>query len=405
MKDRKSPTSAAQSPVVSFLFLDHIHHVHHTAPIAFELAALGADVRLLSSTDRALGLLRALKTRYPAANGARIERLETWPWHRAREWVRRRRYPRTRFVIRRHARRLLDSDAIVAPDFYVLHLLKYRTRGWPKLVFAFHGAGDREYEINPRLRCFDLLLLPGRKPAQRVETLGPLNGTETAIVGYAKFDVCTHEAPADLPGFDRSRPTVLYTPHFEPSVSSWHRFGLDVLEWFYASHRYNLIFAPHIMLFARKNPRRVIPARYFDAPHIHIDTGSVKSVDMTYARAADIYLGDVSSQVYEFVALEPRPCVFLDAHGVDWEGDPHYLCYRLGTVVTSLDDFERAFREPPRLTREVLGTQRELVAATYSRDPSRTAGARAAEAILAHLERSRDTLPQAGRSANWSSYS
>ena len=38
---------------------------------------------------------------------------------------------------------------------------------------------------------------------------------------------------------------------------------------------------------------------------------------MAYTQRADIYLGDVSSQVYEFL-LNPRPCVFLNPRRFDW---------------------------------------------------------------------------------------
>ena len=50
-----------------------------------------------------------------------------------------------------------------------------------------------------------------------------------------------------------------------------------------------------------------MPKQLLRAPNLRFDPGSPASTDMTYTRAADIYLGDVSSQVYEFIA-EPRPC-------------------------------------------------------------------------------------------------
>ncbi len=109
--------------------------------------------------------------------------------------------------------------------------------------------------------------------------------------------------------------------------------GRAVMEQFVVSSRYNLIFAPHIMLFHRPfvvtidrlridRPGKIDP-RWLAAPNIHIDTCSPALTDMTYTRAADVYLGDVSSQVYEFLS-ESRPCVFLNAHDVDYRGDANY---------------------------------------------------------------------------------
>lgn len=77
--------------------------------------------------------------------------------------------------------------------------------------------------------------------------------------------------------------------------------GIEVLEWFARQDDYNLIFAPHVMLFRRRlhtsvehrriRLRRRIPERLRNLSHIRIDTGSQNSVDMSYVLAADIYLG------------------------------------------------------------------------------------------------------------------
>ena len=65
---------------------------------------------------------------------------------------------------------------------------------------------------------------------------------------------------------------------------------------------------------------------------ILIDTGSERCVDMTYTSAADIYVGDVSSQVCEFLET-PRPCVFLNAHQIDWQNNPDFAHWHFGDVV------------------------------------------------------------------------
>ena len=48
--------------------------------------------------------------------------------------------------------------------------------------------------------------------------------------------------------------------------------------------------------------------------------------------AADLYIGDVSSQVYEFVTRS-RPCLFVNAHAAVWDGNPDYAMWKLGEVV------------------------------------------------------------------------
>ena len=62
---------------------------------------------------------------------------------------------------------------------------------------------------------------------------------------------------------------------------------------------------------------------------------------MSYVRAADIYLGDVSSQVYEFLK-NPRPCVFLNAHRCAWEGNPNFAHWQAGPVIETIERLDEA---------------------------------------------------------------
>src|SRR3546814_19981036 len=55
------------------------------------------------------------------------------------------------------------------------------------------------------------------------------------------------------------------------------------------------------------------------------------ALPICYTAAADIYLGDTSSQVVELL-MQPRPCVFLAPLGVDWHDDPSYAMWAAGEV-------------------------------------------------------------------------
>jgi hypothetical protein len=103
---------------------------------------------------------------------------------------------------------------------------------------------------------------------------------------------------------------------------------------------------------------------------------------MTYTRYADIYLGDVSSQVYEFVR-QPRPTVFLNAHGVeDWPRDINYRHWMLGRVVDRLEDLPDALGA--RFTPDLAQRQCVMSAATFHEEVE-PASRRGARAILEHL--------------------
>jgi len=118
---------------------------------------------------------------------------------------------------------------------------------------------------------------------------------------------------------------------------------------------------------------------------ILIDPASPRLMDMTYTAVADIYIGDVSSQVYEFIA-RPKPCLFLNAHGVDWKGNPDYLFWTLGDVIERPDQIMPAVREASARHGHYRDAQVTLANATLG-DRRPGAAERAADAIMEFLDR------------------
>jgi CDP-glycerol glycerophosphotransferase (TagB/SpsB family) len=156
-----------------------------------------------------------------------------------------------------------------------------------------------------------------------------------AVAGYPKFETVRRERTRL---FDNADPVVLYNPTQNPRGTSWHRFGRGVLDAFARRDDLNLIFAPHALLFRRSLGRGArLPRGLRTGPRLIVDTASPASFDMTYTRAADLYLGDQSSQVYEFIR-EPRPCVFLNASETGWQGNPDYRSWGFGPVVERIAD-------------------------------------------------------------------
>jgi hypothetical protein len=381
---------------VGFLF-NHAagHQVAHALPIALAMARAhrDVDVRVYVTPGPVEEEVRRLwAAGDKAASNARIERLA--PPSRAARWITALSggaVPADRIsILRRNLARFAECDALVAPE-KTSALLKTRFGLKTALVHTRHGAGDRAIGFDKASSRFDLVLLSGPKIRDRLEAAGLLKPGGYAIVGYPKFDLPPGKPPAPL--FDRPRPTVLYNPHPSPSLSSWYRMGPAVLEWFADQDRFNLIFAPHVMLFAKQwtiglNPFSVgrvprIPERVFAAPNIHIDTGSPALFDMTYTALADIYLGDVSSQVYE-ILRQPRPCVFLDPAGRAWHGDPAFGHWQAGPVVHSVegmaDALSGALADPGGYTQ----VQEQLFAYSFALD-ERPSATRAADAIVEWL--------------------
>lgn len=285
-----------------------------------------------------------------------------------------------------------DLDALIVPEKTSLLLKSLFGLKSLKLVHTRHGAGDRAIGFDKASGKFDLILLSGEKIRDRLTQAGLLKENGYAIVGYPKFDM----APPSHPRlFAKDRPTVLYNPHPSPALSSWYQMGPQILDWFAKSGRYNFIFAPHVMLFKKRitaslSPpalgwnRRPRPGDY-EQDHMLIDTGSAACLNMTYTNAADIYLGDASSQVYEFIR-RPRPCFFLNPHRHDWRGDPDFGHWNAGDVLERLDQLDAALAHIPRLAPSMRKRQEDMF--RYSFDlQNRSSSERAAEAILDYLAR------------------
>jgi len=330
---------------VGFLFNhDQIHQVAHSLPVALAMAARAdaPEVLLISTNTRMTAELRRLA-------GARIDAGELELVEPGlRSGVSRMLAgaldgllpARKLLVYRDHLDLFRSLDALVVTEKTSLLLkTRYGLDGL-RMVHTRHGAGDRAVGFDRASAGFDLVLVAGAKIRDRLIAEAGLDPARLEVVGYPKFDLDRFSEPS-APIFSNGRPTVLYNPHVSPHLSSWYRMGRSILDFFVGSDRYNLIFAPHIMLFERRFALSIdrfaiafpgkIAARYRRAPNLHIDLGSPRSTDMSYTNAADIYLGDVSSQIYEFL-LRPRPCLFADAHGIAWEDDPSYAHWRAGPV-------------------------------------------------------------------------
>lgn len=366
---------------ILFLFVGEPHHVFHALPIAAEMAAAGQAVEVaVSSADH----LRVVEQVAHAYSGF-TPRISLLGQKGFAGWLRDKglfRHPRLPILLDALPF-LRQFDAIVVPErttTTIRHFLPRKTR----LIFTPHGAGDRAIMLDPRDRHFDFVLIAGKKSEQRLLDARTIRPGRYAVNGYVKLDLMRRLQATREPLFANDRPTILYAPHFKRDLSSWDRFGRDIIDWFAAQDRYNLVVAPHVRLFAEASDAERADIEQLAVPNkILIDLASDRLFDMSYTSGADIYLGDVSSQVYEFLGT-PRPCLFLNAHGVDWRGDPDYLFWTLGDVVEKLADLPGALERAPSRHPHYADAQCARLAESVGGNPA-GAAQRGARAILGFL--------------------
>ncbi len=377
-------TSDRRRRKVCFLFIAQAHQVLHSLPIALALA------RGWPELDIEIAATSSAQLRYVADLTGRLGapplklRLLGPAWLRSLHRRGASIPPKAPMLVA-NAAALAAYDAIVTPE-RTTSLLRSMGLTRQTLVYTQHGAGDRGGVFEPRLGRFDLVMCSGPKLYRRTVDNHLAKPENCAVVGYPKFDIVEALPPSETPPFSAVRPIVLYNPHFKHGIGSWPDQGLKVLEAFAGDSRFNLIFAPHIRLFDGDPRARAALAPFARAPNIHVVLSGEAMIDMTLTRVADIYLGDVSSQVYEFLRT-PRPCVFINAHGVDWEGDEDYRFWRFGPVVAEasqvLDAVERARADHAGL---YLADQLAGFAETFDLR-ARASSDRAAEAIVAAMDR------------------
>lgn len=367
-----------------FFFLDELHHVNHFITIAAQLAK-DHEVSILTYPSKHEYLQSTLHR--VGGDAVKIEQLKTHPFRALTDVLKNRKHPRKGFWMKHNRNYLLSKfDALVFTDYIHHKLLKYRgndTR--PAFIKLPHGPAGRSYVYKEDLRDFDLHLILGSQYYDNLK-IKNLLGNKTVVVGSAKLDAVTSvDRPALFPD---TKPIVLYNPHFGIPHSSWHEYGVEILEYFKNQPTYNLIFAPHINLFNKVglNTDTSFISSYQDVPNIFMDLGSVASVDMVYPQMADIYLGDVSSQSFEFM-ITPRPCIFINTEKVDYKSQlENYPFWTAGKVIEDVSELDEALQNVEKTLPNFIPEQERLIAVSMHQLAGSTASERAANEMISFLD-------------------
>ncbi len=370
MKDRR----------VAFLFLGETLLIPHLFPIVEALArepGIAIDLWVATSVHEALLTGWTAPLAHP---GLRIRRAPGFRRIPGDGDGRNPPLPAKLPLLARLAPHLARVPVVVCAEqtsLWIPAVLPLRTR----FIDTFHGAGSMRAKGHWRRRAAWRTLVSSEQERTALIATGDAP-SRIAVTGYIKAAFHQRTPAASL--FPEARPVVLYTPHWQRHRSSWWAWGPEVVRRLAADPTINLIFAPHQRLSERADDVRTVAASVADLPNVHCDLDSFAMVDGSYTAAADIYLGDTSSQVVEFIA-RPRPCVFLNPLHVAWQDDASYAQWHAGEVVEELDRLLPAIAAAGANHRQHVAFQRDFADKALG-DTGGAAPANAVRHILAALD-------------------
>lgn len=361
---------------VAVLFIGGMHQALHIVPVAVALAERsGVQVSAyVADADDAAALALLLQRLGAAPLRIIVMAVPGWlsnmPGFRRISKV-------ARLLL--WSRKIRENDAILTAERSST-LIKRLPGRTPPMIHIPHGAGDRAKGFEPRLALFDHIIVAGPKDQRRMIGQGLVSEDCCTVSGAIKVAACRRMQRESAPLFNNDRPVILYNPHFDHSLGSWQGFADALIKAVVADGRYNLIVAPHIRMFEMASEaERALWNERAIAERVMVDLGSERLSDMSYTSAADIYIGDVSSQVYEFLTT-PKPCLFIDAHAAAWRDNPDYAMWQFGEVCTDIDQVMDALAHAGARHGDYIEVQRRMVA-----DALGDSGDRAAEVAAQQL--------------------
>ncbi|GAB6854552.1 hypothetical protein [Asaia astilbis] len=370
---------------IAFLYVAEPYQCYHVAAVSSELARLPnvSVTEFISFPETAQHLEQIRRDNHfgsPIKRGVLKMPLKAMMLRRLRQFDAER-----EVVMRENVAQLEQFDAVVATE-YSTGLLREMGLVHPALILIQHGAGDRAVNDEHLIRHFDLSLVSGPKIAESFLAKKLATAAQTRIIGYPKFDAVTKEHYQNEGAAHGRRPIALYNPHYKKGLSSYKKFLHPLVEAVNELDHYDLMIAPHVKIFHKDFGGRRRLFRSVLGAHVSLDASSRALLDMTHTAQASLYIGDVSSQVYEFL-IRPRPCVFLNPHGVAWRDDPHFRHWTLGDVVDRPEDILPALAQAEARHELYRARQERVIQETFGSQPRRGAAHRAAQSIREFLGR------------------
>jgi len=327
---------AGSKKKVYFLFINGPHHVFHLIEPALNFCSKSNDYEsiFISGNPVNTDIINTSKKLHPYSSYTLID-LPMPLRYRLLKSYKNKLYPPVYTRFNKIVSKLSQAHAIVSTSHSTPKYMRENKIEGPLLFYLYHGTGTREYGFDDNLNNFDYILAPGPYHRDRLMRDKICVREKILMIGQPKFDWIRKHHADKKKLFNNNNPIFYYNPHWDMTLSSYLKWRNIILDYFRVHPGYNLIFAPHPLVkhFAKNNYK--IESEINSADNIIIDLGSSNVYDGTYNVIADVYIGDVSSMVTEWINYNPRPCIFINCHKIKWEENKNYGMWNFGLVINS----------------------------------------------------------------------
>jgi len=331
---------------VVFLFINGPHHVYHLIIPALKFSSISGnlDVIFVSGNPKNTQIIGKTAASL-SINNFRLIDIPIPLRYRIQNY-KGKLYPPVYTRIEKVTNILLNATAIISTSHELpQHLDKHKIRK-PILFYLYHGTGTREYGFESKLGQYDYIFTPGPYHQNRLTKSMPSKRDNFILAGAPKLEWMEKELSKEKKLFENQNPVIYYNPHWDTSLSSYLKWGDDILDYFLKNNNVNLIFSPHPLLkhFAKsKNYKVSKDGRIKD--NIIIDMSSERCFNGSYIMHSDIYLGDVSSLATEWMIFKSRPCIFINAHKIEWKNNESYQIWKYGKVIDNVKDLNLSIQK------------------------------------------------------------
>ena len=332
---------------VFFLFINGPHHVYHLIEPALKFASANHPYKSVFVSGNPINT-KIIKDSQRLHSSARFTLIDIpLPLrYRLIKSYKAKLYPPVHTRFNKIVSKLKDTVAIVSTSHELPKYIDDNKIKRPKLFYLYHGTGTREYGFDNKLDGFDYILAPGPYHRDRLINDNVCDEKKIRMVGQPKFEWIENNHLSKTNLFNNDNPVFYFNPHWDMQLSSYLGWRDVVLDFFRKHTEYNLVFAPHPLVKHLSKIKNYNTENKNDSSeNIIIDLESTKLNDGTYNALSDVYIGDVSSMVTEWINFKPRPCIFINAQDISWEEDKNYDMWQYGTVIDDPNNLKKVIQD------------------------------------------------------------